>query len=142
MNYRERLIKIINSEGPTSLDGLRRLVSLEDFFTGNDDIASIGCNLPDHPSTRFFFQKLLEIRSKAGVDDVLVGITETSEDDPDPTMWPFSDRVYVVSKLPIDQIEPWFTPLRPSSVIVEVQHRRNEMTQAIEQQTAYCFWWD
>jgi len=142
MNYRERLIKIIKSEGPTSLDGLRRLVSLEDFFTGNDDIASIGCNLPDHPGTRFFFQKLLEIRSKAGVDDVLVGITETSEDDPDPTMWPFSDRVYVVSKLPIEQIEPWFTPLRPSSVIVEVQHRRNEMTQAIEQQTAYCFWWD
>ena len=39
------------------------VVSLELFFEGNDDLASIGCNLIDHPGPADFYATLRAIRA-------------------------------------------------------------------------------
>ena len=49
MTARERLILRIKALGLPSYEGPRPLVSLEEYFDGNDDLGSIGCNLSDHP---------------------------------------------------------------------------------------------
>ena len=51
---------------------MRPVVTLEDFFEGNQDEASIGCNLVDHPGVDRFYETLRGIRDRADVQDVLV----------------------------------------------------------------------
>jgi hypothetical protein len=38
------------------------LLSLKDFFMGNDDIASIGCNLTNHPASMWVYEMLQQLQ--------------------------------------------------------------------------------
>jgi hypothetical protein len=113
---RQKLINRVRELGLPKLDAPFPLVTLEEFFEGNDDSgsAAIGCNLmpPLHP--RFFYEKLKEIRSRPDVEDALVEIIEVEEQDL--SMWPFSDRVDVFTKAPKDQVAAWGAALRPDTV--------------------------
>jgi len=91
------------------------VVSLEDFFTRNDDRWSIGCNLDQHPGLPKFFDVLRAIRARSEVQDVLVMIYEYVEDDE--TRWPFSERVYVITTAPAEQLAGWATELQPTEVL-------------------------
>jgi hypothetical protein len=86
-------------------------VSLEDFFSGNDDQASIGCNLTRHPGLTVFHDVLQQIRAKPNVQDVLIEITDLQEDDD--TSWPFSDVVYILADARRDEVEQWLQKLSP-----------------------------
>ena len=91
------------------------LVSLEEFFIGNDAYGSIGCNLCDeHPGPQGFYEQLLRIRERPEVQDVLVEIHEVEEKDE--TMWPFSDRVYIVTKATKEEVAKWMLPLHPDEI--------------------------
>jgi len=81
MSNREKLIATIHAQDPPG--ELREIaVSLEDFFTGNNDAGSIGVNLgPDQPPIAEFHRVLREIRAKPNVQDVLVRIY--NYDDPE-----------------------------------------------------------
>ncbi|MFI5711170.1 hypothetical protein [Kribbella sp. NPDC051620] len=89
--------------------GAEPVVSLELFFDGNEDPASIGCNLPDHPGPARFYEVLSAIRDRPEVDSVWVGVSEvTGPDD-----WPFSDHVYVVTTVSPFEVASWAVPLSP-----------------------------
>jgi hypothetical protein len=88
--------------------GPEPLVSLELFFDGNDDPASMGCNLVDHPGIGVFYSTLAAIRARPDVSDVRVGISEVTDGE-----WPFSDHVYVVTSAPPDEVVGWASSLRP-----------------------------
>jgi hypothetical protein len=65
------------------------LVTLEEFFDGNESAGSICCNLTPTPEPAEVYEVLKGIRSRSDVADVRVQITMF--DDPDD--WPFSDTV-------------------------------------------------
>lgn len=44
LERRAKLIETIKKQGMTSGEGPMPVVTLEEFFTGNDDPGSIGCN--------------------------------------------------------------------------------------------------
>jgi len=88
------------------------IVSLEEFFTGNEDLGSIGCNLTDHPGMQTFYTELKAIRSRPDVQGVFVAIHELDED----TIWPFSECVYILTSAPIDEISNWVQKLQPSEI--------------------------
>jgi hypothetical protein len=67
---RNKLVEKLKGQDPMPL------VSLEEFFIGNDDEASIGCNLMRRPGMNVFYETLKEIRSKPNVQDVLVEIAD------------------------------------------------------------------
>ena len=90
-------------------DKSRPVVSLEVFFEGNDDPASIGCNLPEHPGVPTFYAVLRSIRERPDVQDVLVAITEDMGDDD----WPFSDCIYVLTRASVKDVEKWAAALEP-----------------------------
>lgn len=114
MSLRTQLVKKILAQGLPGYDKPFPIVSLEEFFTGNDDLGSIGCNLSDHPGLRRFFSVLRTIRNRPEVQDVLVTIYECDEDDE--SMWPFSERVYVFTTASIDELTVWAADLQPSEV--------------------------
>lgn len=80
------------------------VVSLELFFEENNDIGSIGCNLLDHPGIGKFYSILKQIRNKTNVQDVLVEIMEYDEGD---EIWPFSERVYILTDAEADEVIKW-----------------------------------
>lgn len=118
------------------------VVSLEDFFVGNGDCGSIGANLNPTPSPRTFYEKLKVIRSRPDVQDVLVEIRETSENDPDPFMWPFSDQIYVLTSAPRAEVEKWLAPLQPDEVEPTCINRRVLEIELQSGVKAYRVWWD
>jgi len=90
-------------------DGARPVVTLEEFFEGNDDLGSIGCNLTEHPGPQRFYAVLRDVRGRGDVQDVLVAITEDMGDDE----WPFSDSIYVVTSASREQVAQWVAELQP-----------------------------
>ena len=66
----------------------RPMLTLAEFFEGNETIGSIGCNLIPTPPPAEFYTLLKGIAARADVADVRVQVTMF--DDPE---WPFSDVV-------------------------------------------------
>lgn len=114
MDYRRGLIEKLKRIGPHAPGGPHPLVSLEDFFVGNEDYGSIGCNLSEHPGPQFFFETLKEVRARGDVQDVLVEVSEVEESDE--SMWPFSDRVYILSGAARGEVADMVAALMPDEV--------------------------
>lgn len=81
------------------------LLTLEEFFEGNEEAGSIGCNLDSYPEPSEFFSLLTGIRSKPEVSDVRVQIT--CLDDPW-KQWPFSDTVWIITSVDPENVKSWF----------------------------------
>ena len=142
MDHRRGLIEKIKSIGAPRSDGPPPLVTLEDFFVGNEDYGSIGCNLSEHPGPQFFFERLKEIRARGDVQDVLVEVQEVEEDDE--SMWPFSDRVYVLSSAAREEVAEWVAALTPDEVEEGFAYgaphaSAPELRAGVK---AYGVWWD
>jgi len=108
---KETLIKKIYEQGYPDAK-TAPLISLEDFFEGNNDEGSIGCNLVEHPGISTFYTVLLKIRNKPNVQDVFVEIMEVEDDE----YWPFSERVYILANTNSKEIEKWVGILEPSEI--------------------------
>lgn len=121
MSFRRELVKKIRLQGFRSAEGVfpsfdeepLPIVSLEDFFEGNTDYGSIGCNLIEHPGPQAFYSHLLSLRSRSDVQDVLVEIYEIEEDS---NTWPFSERIYILTSASAKDVAEWLKPLAPDEI--------------------------
>ena len=114
MDARERLVNLIFSQGnPNDINGPSIIIGIEDFFEGNNDIGSIGCNLYNHPGINYFYSVLKNIKKDESVQDIFVEIHEVPEAKED---WPFSERIYILSRIPKEIIENWVSPLKPDDI--------------------------
>ncbi|MEO3431248.1 hypothetical protein AAFN88_20500 [Pelagibius sp. CAU 1746] len=73
---RAALIAKIKAIGGSDESDHEAVVGIEDFFEGNDDLGSIGANLPQHPGLARFREVLSSIRDRAGVSDLVIAIWE------------------------------------------------------------------
>jgi hypothetical protein len=87
-------------------------VSIGDFFEGNDDLGSIGCNLMSHPGVDAFYKSFAAIRSRSDVQDVRVEI----EDLVDEHSWPFADTVFVLTSMTKENMRDLVAALKPDDV--------------------------
>jgi hypothetical protein len=112
MNKRDQLMAIINSRGNLrDFAAPSPMVTLEEYFDGNDDKSSIGANLPEHPGLDHFYRILLDIRAKRSVQAVLVRIYGVEDGN-----WPYTDTVYILTSAKTSQVEKWVASLEPSAV--------------------------
>lgn len=141
MSRRDALIEKILAQGDMSdLDRPAPVVSLEDFFHGNEDLGSIGCNLADHPGIKRFFEVLSDVRARADVQDVLVEIYEIMEGEAE---WPFSERVYVITSATADDVMRWVAELDPSEAQEGWAGAAPDAAPLIEAGMKVCsLWWD
>jgi hypothetical protein len=80
------------------------LVTLEEFFDGNDDGGSIWCNLPSAPKPHQVFALLKRIRDRADVSDVKILVTQYDGGDDE---WPFSDTIFVATSAGKEAVNDW-----------------------------------
>ncbi len=137
MSERDELVAKIASQ---NLPPGEVVVTLEDFFLGNTDRGSIGCNLgADQPEISEFYDVLLEIRSKPEVQDVLVRIYEYD----DPSSWPFTDTVYILTSARMQQVREWVAPLKPDEVYAEWMYGAPPKAPRLaSNMIPYSVWWD
>jgi hypothetical protein len=115
------------------------IVSVADFFNGNSDESSIGCNLMEHPGLQHFNEVLLTIRNKEEVQEVFVEIMEL-EDESD---WAFSERIYVLTRAHQEEVEKWVESLHPSEIDIGYQYGEPSVAPPLfPGYQVYSIWWD
>ena len=114
-------------------------VPVEQFFDGNGDEGSIGCNLMEHPGLEAFRAALVGLTRR---DDVQAVYAQIAEIDPGAGLWPFTDTIFVVGSIDPDELRRLLAPLQPDEVAsaanVPVPTRLRE---AHPGPIAYA-WWD
>jgi hypothetical protein len=135
---RAQLISLVKGRG-YSVGGVRVLVSRNQFFDGNDDLGSIGCNLFDHPGIAAFDDAFRLIEGMDGVASIYLAITEI--DETNDTIWPFTDTAYIVTRLKPSTFADILQPLEPDEIGYAEETFANPPTVP----TGYRFvqvWWD
>ncbi len=89
------------------------IVPIADFFNGNTDPASIGCNLLEPPGIDVFRRILVGLEKREDVEAVYAQIAEI---DPGPKYWPFTDTVWVVGSMSQEELAAILLPLGPDDV--------------------------
>lgn len=87
----------------------RPLLTIDEFFDGNTEVGSIGCNLDSAPAPEQFYELFQTIAQRPEVKDIRIQIT--AFDTPE---WPFSDTVYIMASASAEEVASWFpAELRP-----------------------------
>jgi hypothetical protein len=116
-----------------------QLVPIEVYFDGNDDLGSIGCNLPDHPGIDAFRQVLDSLQKRPDVKAVYAQITEL---DPGEDSWPFTDTVVVTGSIPTKELAKALASLAPDEVGPVETDMLSPQLSDVERQSAQVAWWD
>lgn len=134
-----RITERVNRLGHPDDPGTPRpLVTVDEFFVGNSEIGSIGCNLDSTPSPERFHALFQAIARRPEVKDIRVQITAF-----DVPEWPFSDTVYIMTSASPGKVASWFpTELKPDetwSGFVDQNYEPYTVPAGI--QPVAC-WWD
>jgi hypothetical protein len=101
----ETLNARINRNGDVNDPAVPRpIVTLEEFFEGNDDYGSIGYNFyPEQPAPSEFYDLFKRIRERPNVADVLVEVTQQEM----PNDWPSTDTVWILTAASLKEVASW-----------------------------------
>jgi len=88
-------------------------VTPEQFFDGNGDVGSIGCNLTEHPGMTKFRNIVVGLETRPDVEAVFLQIceVETAAD-----IWPFSDSIWLAGTISVEELKRLLAPLKPDEV--------------------------
>ncbi|MGD1876406.1 MAG: hypothetical protein ACFB13_02775 [Kiloniellaceae bacterium] len=116
MDQAKRAALIVKIKAIAAAEGSNQeaVVAVEDFFDGNDDLGSIGANLPSHPGLDRFREVFLSVRSRPEVAELVVAIWEL--DDRPNGDWPYAEKVYLATIAGDEAVEDWFAPLEPDEI--------------------------
>ena len=90
-----------------------QIIPIEKFFDGNDDPASIGCNLSTHPGIDRFREILQALVQRPDVAAVYASISEV---DPGPGSWPFTDTILIVGTISPEELKDILIELEPDEI--------------------------
>jgi len=135
----ERITERVNRLGdPNEPDTPRPLVTIDEFFEGNAEVGSIGCNLDGAPGPDEFYSLFRTIAQRKDVNDVRVQITAF-----DVPEWPFSDTVYIMTTATPEQVATWFpNRLRPDQTWAGFADQAYEPYQVPAGVQPIACWWD
>ncbi len=106
---RENLLRTIMAQ-PEHVKG-QALVTPAEFFDGNDDLGSIGCNLSEHPGLDAFHAEIKKLSALRGVTSIWLQIYDIDEGE-----WPFSENLLVFGDISLEQIKTLTEAMEPSEV--------------------------
>ena len=116
----------------------RPLLTLAEFFEGNNELGSIGCNLLPTPEPQAFYELFRVIAQRSCVADVRVQITQF-----DTPEWPFSDTVYVMTTASAEEVMEWFPgPMKPDETWQGFAEQAYEPYMVPYGMHPIACWWD
>jgi hypothetical protein len=116
-----------------------QIIPIEQFFDGNDDIGSIGCNLSEHPGMNVFRDTLVALMRRPDVEAVYAQIAEL---DPGEDIWPFTDTVFVAGSISDDELRELLEPLQPDEVGPAATFGAPEWITDKHGEEVLAAWWD
>ncbi|WP_203707877.1 hypothetical protein [Asanoa iriomotensis] len=102
LDCRDRLLRRIGDIN--DFDRPRPLVTIAEFFDGNDDPASIGYNLPAGPTPDQFHTLLSGIAGRPEVADVRIEVKDLEN----PDGWPATDTIWIITTASPETVRAWF----------------------------------
>jgi hypothetical protein len=114
------------------------LISAEEFFDGNDDLGSIGCNLVDHPGIDVFRKAFSLIAKLDGVSGVYVRIAEA---DPGHGSWPFADTAIITGSPKKEEVVNALSELHPDEVSTAFEFGLTNSAPEVSESSLVA-WWD
>ena len=114
-------------------------VPIARYFEGNDDEASIGCNLLEHPGMETFRNVLVGLTQRPDVEAVYALISEI---DPGEDYWPFTDTVLVFGSISAEDLQQALSPLEPDEVGPAADFGIADEVLSKHVSPALAAWWD
>jgi hypothetical protein len=136
----ERITERVSRDGDVNNpETPRPLVTLEEFFEGNDISGSICCNLSPMPEPAEVYAVLKQIRARGDVADVRIEITMF-----DIPEWPFSDTVWIITSAAPQEVRSWFSrEMAPDEVYSGwSEGTRREAVEVPAGMVPVCCWYD
>lgn len=115
------------------------IVDIERYLEGNDDEASIGCNLMEHPGMATFRDVLVGLTRRQDVEAVYAVISEV---DPGEDFWPFTDTILVFGRISADELRQVLGKLGPDEVRPAAEFGIDRDVLAKHRAPALAAWWD
>ncbi len=116
------------------------LVTLEEFFEGNDDGGSIWCNLPSAPRPHQVYAALKAIRERTDVSDVKILVTQYDGGEDE---WPFSDTVFIATSAHPEAVSDWLgEDFAPDEMSVFRDGGWPDGLKVPERHIVVAGWWD
>ncbi len=116
-----------------------QLVPIAEFFDGNDDVGSIGCNLIEHPGINVFQTIFAQVALRPDVTAIYAQIAEL---DPGEGSCPFSDTVLVVGSISDDELKALLAPLEPDEIGQAEDFGISDMRPETRNDRILVAWWD
>jgi hypothetical protein len=115
-------------------------ISLDDFFDNPNCVDAIGVNIyPDPPTTESFYQTFKELIHSKKADKIFVRISDAD----DPENWFFSDTIYVIGNLTLDELKTSIKELRPDEIYEEwINGKPGNIDDIQPGKKIYSIWWD
>ena len=132
---RSALLRLIMSQA--EYRNGRALVTVEEFFGGNEDLGSLGCNLTEHPGLNHFRRVLESISNRSDVDEIWLQIYDCEEGD-----WPFSENVLVFGNISDSEVQQLAESLQPSEVSEMTMEWKPSRAQNLAGRRYVNLWWD
>jgi len=120
---------------------LSPILTIDEFFDGNDAIGSIGPNLIPTPEPSVFYTELKNIRKKEEVAGVYVEIYSYDKGYED---WPFADKVWIITTAEPKEVLTWYkNEIKPDEAWLgkkeELSHENIEIPPGYN---LVVTWWD
>lgn len=115
------------------------LVPIARFFDGNDDLGSIGCNLPEHPGIEAFQKTFAALAQRSDVSAIYAQIAEV---DPGEGCWPFADTVFVFGDIREEELSRLLAPLQPDEVGPVASFDVSPAVKSKHPKPVLLAWWD
>ena len=116
-------------------------ISLDDFFDNeNYSDNCIGVNIyPDPPTPEKFYKIFKELIANKKADRIFVRISDIDE----PEEWFYSDTVYVIGSLTLEELKNSIETLYPDEIYETFMYGKPANIADLDSgQKAYSIWWD
>jgi hypothetical protein len=136
MADKTEILKRITKEGFPKKEVV---VSVEEFFEGNEDDSSIGCNIyPDPPSLQTFYETFKKMKSSDKIENILIRIADAEDTD-----WFYTDTVYVIGNVTMEEVKEMLKDLKPDEIYAGWMYGLPQSTTDIKRENKiYSAWWD
>lgn len=117
------------------------VIGFDDFFNNtNYSNECIGVNIyPNQPKPEKFYEILKSLIASKKADCIFVRISDIDE----PQNWFYSDTVYIIGSLSLDELKRSIEPLYPDEIYIGFMYGRPVNIGVFdENQNTYSVWWD
>lgn len=115
-------------------------ISFTDFFNNDNCKDAIGVNIePEPPLAEKFHQVFKNLLDLGKADSILVRIADID----DPEDWFYSDTVYVIGNVTLEDLKAQIKELSPDEIYEEWMYGKPVNVDGLQNgQKIYSIWWD